>query len=255
MKFKYVLGGIFIFLFFLVGTTPANLIATALKDQMRGIQLVGLSGSVWEGEIDEVKIRRESVRNLGWSFNFLNLLTGKLGVDLTVADPKAKGSLQLAVGFSGVPEFSNVQLAIPLKQIEPYIRLRGMTIDLNGTVNTNLSSLVIVNNNITELLGTARVRSLAVKASGRSAFVNLDQRFGDYEIQFNEILEKSVAFEIKGIKDVLSLQATGTLDNKLFEIKGSVTDQLPPQLGILNAMLKPQGPGRKAFQYAGRIPI
>lgn len=255
MQIKYVLGGIVLFLFFLVATTPANLVASALKSQLPGIQLSGLSGSVWEGSLDEVQVRRQNLRNVGWSINFLSLLTGKLGVDMTLVDPKAKGSFHVSVGFGGIPELRDVQLKIPLKEIVKYIPTPGIQLDLEGSINTKLTSVVVIGNEITELLGTATIKSLAVKTSGRSAFVSLDQQFGDYDIEFKEVLDKSVAFDIKGVKDVLSLQASGTLDNKLIEVKGSVTDNLPPQLGILNAMLKPQGPGRKGFEYRGRLPI
>ena len=274
MQFKYVFGGIVLFLIFLLATTPANLVFMVVKKQLPGIELNGLSGSVWQGSLDEISIKQQgrrnsrssrntlgslsgqSLRNVGWTFNFFALLTGKLGADLTLVDPKAKGSLKASINLSGVPQLNDVQLKIPLKEVAKFVPVsRGMELDLQGSINTNLSSVVITGNEVTELLGTAKIKSLSVKFGGRRAFVNLDQSFGDYDIQFKEVLDKNLAFDIKGVKDVLSLQASGSLAKKLVEVKGSVSDNLPPQLGILNAMLKPQGPGRKSFEYKWRLPI
>lgn len=74
-----------VFLFCLVLTMPARF-ALQFVQFPPGVQLGGVEGSVWRGQIDAVRAEDVFLRELQWRVRPASLLSGRLGVDIEITD-------------------------------------------------------------------------------------------------------------------------------------------------------------------------
>ncbi|MBU3020352.1 type II secretion system protein N [Aestuariibacter sp. A3R04] len=80
-KFLWTLLAIFAFLFFLVLYMPAKHLLQS-QSLPKGVNLYGISGTVWEGKAQAVVVNGIPVTNVEWEISGLSLLIGRIHADV-----------------------------------------------------------------------------------------------------------------------------------------------------------------------------
>ena len=95
-----------------IGTLPATLFAGRLASV--GLSAASFSGSIWSGQAQSLAWRTGVLGDLSWSFAPLDLLRGRLGVNLTLT--RADGRVVTHAGLSpgGVVSLADTQVNLPV---------------------------------------------------------------------------------------------------------------------------------------------
>ncbi|MGI9227990.1 MAG: type II secretion system protein N [Gammaproteobacteria bacterium] len=134
-----ILVGIVIFSCAFVYFAPASLIQKFLPNE---ISVSGVSGTVWNGNLQTIVFDQVGIQNTKWSSNPLSLLTGKLQADISIDSNNLKGNLETS--YSGTKiRAEDVLLDGDLSLLMPYFEKFGLTI--SGKFNANFNSLEVEN--------------------------------------------------------------------------------------------------------------
>ena len=149
--------GLIIFIGAIVYFAPASIMEKYLPSN---ISTAGMSGTLWNGNIQNLVIDKIGLQNTKWSANPLSLLAGKVNADVSVDSNNLKGDFETTVtGKDIITE--NIDLNGELSLLSPYFEKLGLTIsgqfdakfdnlhisnglpqDANGTLNTFNTSIL-----------------------------------------------------------------------------------------------------------------
>ena len=100
-KLFLVLLFIFSFLIFAVSKLPASVAADFAKSHLpKNILLGSFSGSLWQGEVSEVRVNRIQILNVRWHLKPFSLLTGTLAGDVKWGNPRAADEMSGKSAFN-----------------------------------------------------------------------------------------------------------------------------------------------------------
>ncbi len=135
-KVKLVLGCLSVYLLFLIVLLPANWVSQFLPEKQR-LNLSAVSGTIWQGQVQQVTFRGESIENISWKLNPLQLFTGKLVVDLDFGKGLGiSGKGELAYGISGLSA-KNFFLSIPAGTLVKYLPI-PVPVEANGMLDLTI---------------------------------------------------------------------------------------------------------------------
>ena len=174
------------FLLFMLAFLPASLV---LRYVPSGIELRGVSGSVWYGRATEVRLRGQPLGPLRWSNRPWRLL--RLQADYRLRLEPAGGSVRLDVrsGGDGRLELTQVQGTFPVAALAGLVGPDGWT----GDVGLAVDRLVLRDGFPVSASGTVTVSQL--KAPGQRG-VNI----GTFELTLGEgaVEAGTYIFGVKG---------------------------------------------------------
>ncbi len=134
-----IIAGLVIFACAFVYFAPASLIQKFLPND---ITVSGVSGTVWNGNLQTIVFDQIGIQNTKWSSNPLSLLTGKLKADVSINSNNLKGNFETS--YSGTKVSANdVLLKGDLSLLMPYFEKYGLTI--SGQFNADFNSLEVAN--------------------------------------------------------------------------------------------------------------
>ncbi|WAJ69844.1 type II secretion system protein N [Catenovulum adriaticum] len=134
-----IIWGLFFYLIFLIVTLPAYLLVSRIElgDQ---IELGNVSGTIWSGQIDQVRVDKTILKDVHWAYNFSQLLTAQLAVDVTFGHPRKilepQGSAQLRYGLNG-PSLADVQIKLPADLIVQQLDM-PFKVEASGLLEANI---------------------------------------------------------------------------------------------------------------------
>ena len=134
-----ILIGLIIFSCAFVYFAPASLIQKFLPNN---ISVSGVSGTVWNGNLQTIVFDQVGIQNTKWSSNPLSLLTGKLRTDVSFDSSNLKGNLETIYSGTNV-RAEDVLLDGDLSLLMPYFEKYGLTI--SGQFNANFNSFEVDN--------------------------------------------------------------------------------------------------------------
>ncbi|MEM7401680.1 MAG: type II secretion system protein N, partial [Pseudomonadota bacterium] len=106
------------------------------------ISTIGMSGTLWNGNIQNLVIDKVGLQNTKWSANPLNLLLGKVKADVTIDSNNLKGDF--ATTYAGTDLLAeDVLLNGELSLLAPYFERYGLRI--NGQFDANFDVLHVKN--------------------------------------------------------------------------------------------------------------
>ncbi|WP_137937202.1 type II secretion system protein N [Chitinivorax sp. B] len=116
---RTILGVILLYLLFLLATIPASVLPVVFDKTIPGrIELVGLSGSVWRGRVERVAFDGLPLANkMEWSLSVLRLLTGRVGIELTMSEGKAN-----VVANRNQIQLRDTRLTVPLAVLGKFVK-------------------------------------------------------------------------------------------------------------------------------------
>ena len=131
--------GLIIFIAAVAYFAPATIIEKFLPNN---IHTIGMSGTLWNGNVQNIVIDKIGLQNTKWSANPLNLLLGKVKADVSINSSNLKGDF--ATTYSGVDVVSeNILLNGELSLLAPYFERYGLTI--NGQFDAKFEKLHVKN--------------------------------------------------------------------------------------------------------------
>lgn len=125
----------------LVAHIPAAWVYAQLPTQ-RGVEVTGISGTIWQGQVQQFKVNRQSYGNLSWDFQASKLLTAKLEYQVRFgrgSSMKLDGKGFVGVGFSGLYA-NNILASLPIQQVMAYVPTH-VPVELKGRLELSLTSL------------------------------------------------------------------------------------------------------------------
>jgi len=137
------------------------------------INLAGISGSVWNGEVSQVKIGSIYLQDLSWRIKPLSLFTGKPGYRFEASPAPGFIDGQVAISLSGRITISDLRGSLPLELLEGPVGIRG----LRGTVNLQFERLTIENEIPVAAIGHFEVSNLVAPNIHRASI-------GGYRAEF-----------------------------------------------------------------------
>ena len=122
--FKSILFGLVIFIGAFAYFAPASIIQKYLPNN---ISTSGVSGTLWNGSIQNLVIDKLNIQNTDWSTNPLSLLAGRLNTDVEVDSYNLKGSFNTSYSGSEL-HAKDIKLNGELSLLAPYFETYGLTI-------------------------------------------------------------------------------------------------------------------------------
>ncbi len=250
---KAVIGTLFGVLGFgvcLVATVPAAWVWHLLPQKPAHIQLYGISGSVWQGQVEQVVIDGRPLEQLQWQLLPRKLLTGALGGTLKITGNPVQAHANIQYGWSGLT-IENGRFHTPLSWLVGQQKLL-MNVQVGGSSTLTLRTYQQGQPWCEQLQGRLLVTGLDINSSmGAYALGDLA---GDLRCQQGQLILQMDANENRiGIAGELRLMAANRID-----INATIrpTEEQPASLKTLLPMLgQADANGAYPFKYQGPVPI
>ncbi|MBD1576005.1 type II secretion system protein N [Vibrio sp. S11_S32] len=111
---------------------PANVIP-------RNVKLQGVSGTIWEGSVQQLEVERQQFGSLYWDFEPSHLLMAKVQFKVRFgqnSELKLAGKGDVGVGFSGAYA-NNFVASVPIDKLVQQLKLQ-VPVDLSGRLELSL---------------------------------------------------------------------------------------------------------------------
>ena len=99
---RLLVAGVVVYLLFLVVSIPASRITPRLEQQMEGLSLQAVTGTVISGAAGRIVIQGYGIGPVSWSLRPLSLLLGRLEYGAASTDPALRGSATIGLGLNDV---------------------------------------------------------------------------------------------------------------------------------------------------------
>lgn len=144
MKMKtryYILTAIFSYLFFTLGSVPADkLIALLETNNAMPIKLYGVYGSLWNGGAEQARIPgKPPLTHLQWSINPAALLLARISGEVKTSINQQNIIADLSINALGTIRASDIRARVDAKVVQNLLRLPMG--ELAGSFNINIESL------------------------------------------------------------------------------------------------------------------
>jgi hypothetical protein len=138
-----------------------------------GINLAGISGSVWNGEARQARSGSIYLQDLRWRIKPLSLFTGKLDYQVEGSPPSGFIDGRLTLSMAGKVTVKDLRGSVPLQLFEQPAGIRG----LRGTINVQFERLVMENGLPVAANGQLEVSNLVAPTIHRASI-------GGYRAEF-----------------------------------------------------------------------
>ncbi|MGD9843439.1 MAG: type II secretion system protein N [Steroidobacteraceae bacterium] len=157
---KWLIIGVLVYLIFLLITIPASVLIKQLAKH--GIQVSSSSGSVWHGQVTDLRAGVLNLGNIDWQVRFMSLLTGKLAADVKLKQNTGFANGRVSIGLSGKLQLNQMSASLPLQSI---VGSGGLPGGWTGTAQAKFDELILDNNWPVAARGTLDVIDLTGPAS------------------------------------------------------------------------------------------
>lgn len=145
-------GALFLFsyLFFLLPLMPASVVVTHVP-LPKSLQLNAVQGTLWQGEVGEVRWQQQTLHHVSWQVEWSRLLVGMPALHLTLNDPESLTG-ETTVGWRGDLFVEDLSLHAPVSMISSFIPM-PVPIGLTGNASLSIRQLQINPQHCTQLQG------------------------------------------------------------------------------------------------------
>ncbi len=237
-----VLVGVAVFAAVIVATLPASLLASRLPSDLA---VEGVSGSIWNGAADEVRLRGAPLGSLTWNVEPAALLRGSLAYHVEVLRPDGFLRGRVAATLSGALEGDALDLDLPITALHP----EHADDAWGGTLTGRIEHLRLEGGWPVALTGSFGIAHLRPPGS--------TLEIGGYAIEFDG--RANTAEQLIGrVRDVdAPLLVRGQLEirhARSYLLQGEVTPRpgASPEVGRAVEFLGlPDAAGRRSFEITG----
>ena len=119
-KRQYIVIGSIAYLLALLLTLPANLFTSQINRLHPQLQVSGIEGSLWRGQVDQLLFNQKPIKNLQWDFQPLALLLGRIQLRLAYQDRDNNIELDMAMSIRNQLQITNLEGQINSAFIQSY---------------------------------------------------------------------------------------------------------------------------------------
>lgn len=242
---KYLWQGFSFFLLFVIATTPAQVLQSTFN-KVKGLNVEGLSGSLWNGRASQVVYNDINLGKADWDLSVWSLILMQLSLDMTLKGEQSNLSSHLTLKSSSI-EAEDLKAMLPATWISKFTQV---PFQANGKLFIRMKQAKFSKSETPFLYGALSWQEATLKTPfGKQALLGT--------INVGLTTEKEwVVSDVKSSKGSMDLQATVRVNYpKKIDAKGSVSDQLSSELhGFFSLFTKPNNEGRLVFDYQGAIP-
>ncbi|SDK14448.1 type II secretion system protein N (GspN) [Ferrimonas sediminum] len=248
MRFvKYGVAALALYILFLVITVPVSMV-WQLAPKPKGVQVLGLEGSLWQGRAATLTVSGRTLENLSWKVAPGSLLQGKVEAAVSVSGA-ISGRGTVAYGLSGL-EVEGLRLDSPVSVLVGKRRLPFRT-QVAGEINLNLADGAQGQPWCERLDGRLMVQQLDVNNQfGQFPLGNLSSKLSCQ--QGNLMLTMTEQDNRIGVSGTAMLKANMQVElDARIRATDSQPEALTKSLGFLG---QADASGAYPLQYSGRIP-
>lgn len=210
---KYIFIIVVLYLFFLISNLPATVLLTTIS-LPAGMALTNISGTVWSGDVKEVKYAGIDLGSVRWELHPLKLVMGELSADISVENKKQYVNTEINLSFSGKVELEETRFLIDLSSLQPLTY--GMPFSYAGIASGYFPVSFFHKNNYIGLNGKLSLSEIEMISPQQ-------QSFGDFHIDFRAENEGATSGRIKDSAGLLKIDGLLTLNkNGQFNISAKV---------------------------------
>ncbi|PIP81205.1 MAG: hypothetical protein COW84_01105 [Gammaproteobacteria bacterium CG22_combo_CG10-13_8_21_14_all_40_8] len=242
---KYLWHGIAFFIIFVIATAPAQVLQSSFN-KVKGLNVEGLSGSLWHGHASQVIYNDISLGQADWDLSGWSLILMRLSLDVSLKSEQSNLSSHLILQSSSV-EAENLKARFPAPWVS---KLTKVPFQAQGQLFVRMKQAKISNSGAPFLYGALSWQDATLKTPfGKQA------QLGTINVGLTTE-EEWIVSDIRSSKGSMDLRATVRVNYpKEMAAKGSVSDQLSTELhGFFSLFTKPDNEGRLVFDYKGGIP-
>ena len=247
----FLLVGIFAWLLFMVWRLPAT-VAYDMSSESLGtqVQLAGISGTVWDGEAQQLQYQNKLVAGSRWKLSPWGLLLGRVDGLITLTHDEGYLQAQASVPLGG-GEFalSEIKGKLPLAVVQQHLTM--IPLPLQGEMSLKLDKLVVS--------GEGQVQQADGRIVWHQAGVQVMDKlaFGDLQMSLHSVEGGGIEGTISDSGGPLQLNANFTLSAEgAYTLEGqakpneSAPKELRNSLGMLG---KADSQGNYPLKYSGKL--
>jgi len=170
-KKRYIIFGSLVYLLALIMTLPANLFSQQINSIHPRLQVSGIEGSLWHGQIDQLIINNKPLQAVEWNFQPLALLLGRIQLGLSYADAANNIHLDVALGLGNSLQLHNISGQISPSFVQSFTPYSVPA--LHGTIIFSDVDLALAARRLQMANGQLEWRGAAVELGQKVALGNL----------------------------------------------------------------------------------
>jgi general secretion pathway protein N len=233
---RWIVAGVVMYLLFLIATFPAARVASKL--QANGVQLAGVSGSIWNGSAGAVQASGIILGPTDWHISPWRLFIGTLSADIHSKRDDGYADATVRIGFGGALSIRNFRGSLPVSALAG-IGLPGGANGWAGTIQLKMDELTFANRWPSNIKGTIEIANLVGPAQQPT-------QLGSYRISFPAPNSSTANGELQG--------AVVSMEDAPLDVAGAVRLS-PNHTYVIDAQVatRPSAPASivKALQYLG----
>jgi general secretion pathway protein N len=224
-----------------LATLPASLLASRLPADLT---VEGISGTVWNGAADVLRLRGTPLGAFGWRIEPAALLSGELAARVEVTRPDGFVRGRVAASGGGTLTGRDIELDLPLTALHP-----GSEQDWRGSLKGTVQSARLERGWPVAIVGSFRMLGLRPPAS--------QLPIGDYALDFDGRADTPTQLvgRVRDLAAPLVVRAQLVIKrDRSYVLAGEVTarPEAAPEVSRAIAFLgAPDAAGRRAFEITG----
>jgi Type II secretion system (T2SS), protein N len=218
----------------------------ALKIAPAGVSCSLPAGSLWRGSCARMSAAGIDLQDVGWTVHPWPLLRGRLDVDVSSADARAPGTVQVSISPGGHLVLRELHAQLPVgTELLPLFPTAW-----SGRLRLELTRVEFDRAHLHDLQGTATAYDLAQR--------NPPTVYGSYELRFGAATRKNGVI-VGSLRDLGGpLAVTGTLvlrNGSEYEVNGLVSARPGASAELVKAVdyLDRDVQGRRTFSLMGTL--
>ena len=238
--------------FFMLQQLPAKTVMQWLPKNMlqrSNIRLIGVTGTLWNGEVAKLRLNGFGLSNLSWQLHTWPLLFGDVSMGIKFRQSDAFGKAEVQTSYSGEQvTMSSVQGGFPATQLMPLFY--GFPIALAGQLTTDIKQATISKGQQLSLQGELLWREAALSAPQHILF-------GDLQVKM-QAKDKGTVLSVHDQGGPLQLQGQITVQgngayttNILVSARSSASKALAQSISILGVR---DAQGNVQIKQKGKLP-
>jgi len=224
-----------------IATLPASLLVGRLPPELT---VEGVSGTVWNGGADAIRLRGTPLGAFSWSAEPAALLTGEFSFRIEVTRPDGYVRGRIAATIGGALTGTDLDMQLPLTTLHP-----GSQEDWRGGLHGTVQSVRLERGWPVLLVGAFQMTGLTPPSS--------DLPIGDYALEFDGRADTptQIVGRVRDLAAPLVVRAQLVIRrDRSYTLEGEVTPRpdAPPDVSRAVAFLgNPDAAGRRTFQITG----
>ena len=217
--------------------------------QRSNLRMIGLRGTIWNGQMSQLRLNGFSLANISWQLKALPFLWGDVAYSFKFRQKDAFGKANAVTDFGGVTlDLTSLQSSFPAAQLMPLFY--GFPIAIDGQFATDIKHATISKGDQLSLQGEMQWREAALSAPQHILF-------GDLLVKM-QAKDKGTILTVEDQGGPLQMQGQITVQgngsyvtNLSIAARNTASKALEQSISFLGAK---DAQGNMQINYKGKIP-